>query len=125
MSNNTLAENFTELYDAVKDYTESRIVLWKVEFLEKLTKVSTYLITTSVVLFMFMAALVFLGFAFSFWYSQYHGSIIEGFLISGGIFVLLAIIAYFFRRQLFSNNIVKNISGILFSEDNNHEPIEK
>ncbi len=121
MSKNKLSENFSELYDAVKGYTESRLILWKVELLEKITKVATYLITTTIVLFIFLFALVFLGFAFSFWYSKFHGSIIDGFLISAGLYLILALLVYFFRRQLFANNIVKNIAGILFSEDNNHE----
>ena len=121
MSSNPLSENFTELYQALKSYTESRIILWKVELLEKITRVINYLITTTIVLFMFLCALVFLSFAFSFWFGKYHGTIVEGFLISTGFYILLAILIYLFRKQLFANNIVSNVSGILFNEDEKHE----
>lgn len=121
MSNNSLSENFTDLYDSVKNYVEARLILFKLKITEKITKTGTYFISTFVIISVLLFALLFLSFAFSFWYGQRYGDIAGGFLISAGFYFLLAIIIYLFRKPIFSNNIVKNVSSIVFSEEEENE----
>jgi hypothetical protein len=121
MSNNSLSDNFTDLYDSVKSYVEARLILFKLKVTEKITRTGTYFISTFVILSVFLFALLFLSFAFSFWYGQRYGDIAGGFLISAGFYILLAFIIYLLRKPLFSNNIVKNVSTIIFSEEEENE----
>jgi hypothetical protein len=121
MNNNTLSENFTELYDSVKDYVEARLILFKLKSTERITKVGTYFFSSFVILSVLLFALLFLSFAFSFWYGKEYGDIAGGFLISAGFYILLAIIIYLLRRQIFSNHIVKNVSSIIFAEEDENE----
>lgn len=121
MSKNTLSDNFTELYDSVKDYVEARITLFKLRLTEKITRTFTYFISTAVIVTVLLFALLFLSFAFSFWYGKYNGNIAEGFLISAGFYLVLALIIFVFRKQIFADNIVKNISSIIFAEEEENE----
>jgi hypothetical protein len=41
----------------------------------------------------------------------------EGFLLSAGVFVLLALLVFLLRKKLFANHIVKNIAPLIFNED--------
>ncbi|MGC9342669.1 MAG: hypothetical protein ACP5E3_08220, partial [Bacteroidales bacterium] len=68
MSNNSLSDNFTELYDSVKNYVEARLILFKLKTTEKITKVVTYILSSFVILSILLFSLLFLSFAFSFWY---------------------------------------------------------
>ncbi|MGC9342670.1 MAG: hypothetical protein ACP5E3_08225, partial [Bacteroidales bacterium] len=50
-----------------------------------------------------------------------YEDIAGGFLISAGFYLLLAVIIFLFRKQLFANNIVKNVSSIIFAEEDEDE----
>jgi hypothetical protein len=117
MENNSLKENLSELNTIIKSYIEAKIDLWKVLLLEKVTKIGTYFFTVIAVLVTFLFTLLFLTFAFSFWYGNAYGNITVGFLISAGFFLVLALLIYRLRKPLFSNNIIKNIGSIIFSDD--------
>lgn len=123
MKNKTLSENLSELNIVLKSYLQARLKLWKVFLLEKSTKAGTYLFTTMVVLLSAFLCLLFLGFAFSYWYGETQGSFSTGFLISAGCNLLLMILIYLFRKRLFARSILKNFKDLLFNEDeiNNSE----
>ncbi|MGW8316781.1 MAG: phage holin family protein [Bacteroidales bacterium] len=122
MENHSLKENISELNSIIKSYIEARIDLWKVLLLEKVTKIGTYFFTVIAVLITFLFTLLFLTFAFSFWFGNAYGNITTGFLISAGFFLILALVIYWLRKPLFSNNIIKNIGSIIFSD---HEDEKK
>lgn len=117
MKNHTFTEHFTELGDVLKSYFDARIKLWKILILEKFTKAGTYLFTSVMVLLSSFIILMFLGFAFSFWYGENYGSFTTGFLISAGIMFLIMVLLYLFRKLVFSRNILKKNSDFLFEED--------
>ena len=119
MKNNSLTKNLSELNIIIKSYLEARLNLLKVILLEKVTKIGTYFFTSFFVMVTFLFTLLFLAFAFSFWYGNTYGRISEGFLISAGFFLIVAVLLYVLRKPLFSNNIIKNISSIIFSEEEN------
>jgi len=117
MKNYSLEENFSELKGLLKDYFEARVNLLKAFILEKIAKVGTYFITAIVFLIILLFIILFSTFAFCFWYGNKFGNIAEGFLISAGFYVLLAIAVFLLRRPLFTNSIVKNIGSVIFDEN--------
>lgn len=117
MKGKTLSDNFAELNEIIKDYLNARYDYFRILVLEKITKVGTYFITTLSLITIFLFVLLFLTFAFSFWYSQHVGEISEAFLISAGFYLFLGILVYLLRKPLFSGSIVRNISEILFPEN--------
>jgi hypothetical protein len=118
MQQESFKENISELNDIIQGYLQARINLWKVEMLEKFTRIGTYFITTILILASLLMLLMLFAFAFSFWYGETQGSISTGFLISGGIYLLIITLGYLFRRQLFSNHLVRNLSSIIFNPKN-------
>lgn len=117
MENNSLQENFTELQDAIQSYVKARINYWKLTVIEKVAKAGTFLFSTILVLLSVMFIFLLLSLAFSFWFEANHGTIVQGLLISAGMFALLAIVLYVLRKRLFVNNIVKNIAIIIYDDE--------
>jgi len=118
MKNQTLSEHFSELGGLFTSYLDARITLWKILLLEKAVKVGTYLYTSLVVVLSLFIILVFLGFAFSFWYGEHHGSFTTGFLISAGAVFLIMVLLYLLRKRVFSRNILRKTSAFLLEDDN-------
>ena len=117
MKNNTLSESFTRVNQAVSTYVESRVDLLKIQMLEKITRIGTYFLSSVFAIVAILFVFLMLGMAFSYWYGETKGSIIHGFLITAGFFLILAFISFLFRKRLFSNQIVRNISGVVFEEE--------
>jgi len=117
MDNKSLSENLTELNEVVKSYVDARLKYWKVLLLEKTTKAGTFVFSSVVLLVLLLSFLLFLGFAFSFWYAEEHGSLWTGFLISAGGVGVLTLLVYFLRKTLFTRSILRNISKLIFPED--------
>ncbi|MFO7852470.1 MAG: hypothetical protein ACQERS_04300 [Bacteroidota bacterium] len=117
MSNKSLQDNFSELQEAVQGYVEARINYWKITIIEKMARVGTYIFSSMLMLFSALFIFLLLALAFSFWFAANHGTITEGLLISAGVFALISIIAYLFRRKIFANSIVKNIAAVIYDDE--------
>lgn len=116
MDNKSLSENFAELNEAIKGYIDARIRYLKVLLLEKTTRAGTFFFSSVVILVTLLAFLIFLGFAFSFWYAEKGGSLWIGFLITAGFDLLLTLVFYLFRKIIFARSIIRNIRELLFPE---------
>ena len=117
MEKNALSENFAEITSAVKRYINARFDLLKLTLLQKITRAGTYFLTFVSVLVSVFSLLIFIMFAFSFWYGQKTGHLAEGFLISAGFFMVLLILVFLLRKHIFSNPLVRIFSHILFSDE--------
>ncbi len=112
-----LSDNFGELNKSVQDYLKIRTELVKLSVLEKMTKISVYLISTlSGIIF---AALFFLFFsaAFVVWYGTQFNDFLTGLLIIIGILFLLLIVFLIFRKSMITSTIIENLSSILFEDE--------
>ncbi|MDZ7743923.1 MAG: phage holin family protein [Bacteroidota bacterium] len=121
MSEKKLSENLAELKNLAKSYVDSYIILLKLRFLEKLSRIGTFLVSAVILIMILGFALFFATFAFSYWYGKNMGNFAEGLLISTAFYLLLAIIVYVFRKKLIGNPVIKTISSILFKEDDENE----
>jgi hypothetical protein len=117
MAGSELSDNFLRITEILKDYLNARVDLLRLGLLEMLTRVGVYLLTSLSVIISAFAVCIFLMFSFSFWYGSHIGSIEQGFLISAGFFALAIIIQIVFRRTIFSRNLIKEFSAILFTDD--------
>ncbi|MDZ7739960.1 MAG: hypothetical protein U5K32_13025 [Bacteroidales bacterium] len=119
MNDKSLIENVHELSDVIKDYIEARIGLWKLGVIEKIARIGTYFLSTTLISIIILVALFLLTQAFVGWYDEAYGSSSVALLISAGFYIFLAIMIFLFRKQLLTNRIVKNTAEILFDEDEN------
>ena len=87
MEKKALTENFAEITAALMSYIHTRFDLLKLILLQKITRAGTFMLTFVSVLVSLFSVLIFLMFAFSYWYGEKTGSLSRGFLISAGIFL--------------------------------------
>lgn len=119
MAKTELSDNFSAISDVIKGYINSRIDLFKLGLLQKYTKAGVSLLTSVSVIISAFAAFIFLMFSFSFWYGNKTGRLDQGFLISAGFFALILVIVIVFRKAIFSRNLIKVFSSILFTDEEN------
>jgi hypothetical protein len=117
MAKNELSDNFSSISDVLKDYLNSKADLLKLGLLQKFTRAGVFLLTAVSVIISTLAACIFLMFSFSFWYGNRTGNLDHGFLISAGFFAFIIVLIIVFRKAIFSRNLIKVFSGILFSDE--------
>ena len=117
MAKTEISESFSSISEVLKDYLNSKVDLLKLGLLQKFTRAGVFLLTAVSVMISTVAACIFLMFAFSFWYGNRTGNLDHGFLISAGFFTLIIVLIIVFRKAIFSRNLIKAFSGILFSDE--------
>ena len=123
MKNKPLEHNVRELKDILIKYVNARIDLWKMSLLEKIVKANVYFMTHLVLVLLFSFVLLFLTFAFGYWFGNNYGSLSLGFLIAAGFILLVSLIIYLLRKHIFSGSAVRNLASVIFpdEEKNDHE----
>jgi hypothetical protein len=119
MAGNDFSEGFSKIIEVIKGYVNSRIDFIKLGLLQKLTRAGVFLLTFVSVIISTFAVVMFLMFSFSFWYGDHTGNLSEGFLLSSIFFLLILFLIYLLRRVFFSKILIKTLSRILFSDDEN------
>ena len=122
MANQTISENVSEIVAIAKSYINTRIELWKLSLLEKISLAGSYFIVTIVVVFIIAFCLLFISLAFAFWYGEVTGDLAGGFLILAGFYLLLGLILILGRKSLILGPIIRSLSAIMYEND---EPEEK
>jgi hypothetical protein len=119
MAGNDFSEGFSKIIEVIKGFVNSRIDFIKLGLLQKLTRAGVFLLTFVSVIISTFAVVMFLMFSFSFWYGDHTGNLSEGFLLSSIFFLLILFLIYLLRRVFFSKILIKTLSRILFSDDEN------
>ena len=117
MAKRDLSKNLSSVTDVLKDYLQVKLDLFKLDLLQRSSRAGLFLFTFISVLFSVFAVAIFLMFSFSFWYGERTGNLAQGFLISAGFFLLVLVLVFLLRKAVFGRNLIKNISKILFSGD--------
>ena len=117
MAKSDLSKNLSTITDVLKDYLHVKMNLFKLELLQKTSRAGLFLFTFFSVIFSVFAVAIFLMFAFSFWYGERTGNLSQGFLISAVFFLLVLVLVFLLRKVIFGRSLIKNISKILFTGD--------
>lgn len=117
MAKSDLCKNLSSVTDVLKDYMHAKLDLFKLDLLKRSSRAGVFLFTFFSVLFSVFALVLFLMFSFSFWYGEQTGNLSLGFLLSAAVFLLLIVLIFLLRKAIFGRSMIKNISKILFSED--------
>ncbi len=106
-----------DLPDLIKDSYNSKIDLLSLFMVKKLIKIVPAIILGSILVFIFFFLTLFLSHSFIAWYEDYVGKGSTAALIVSGFYLLLGLIAYFFRKQIIYRPIQKAFTADLdFSE---------
>lgn len=112
-----LSERIVRLTKAMEEYLLLSVDMVKLTILEKLTKVTVLIVGIVVSVILGGLFVLFASAAFVVWYGQQYGDYLTGLLIISGFLVGLNVLFYFLRGQLITSSIIKALSGILFSKE--------
>jgi hypothetical protein len=110
---------FEELKQVVTDYFEAKIRLYKIGAFEKIAKISAILFSTLVIAMIGFFFLFFLGITTGFFFGSLLNSNALGFLILTGIYFILFLIVYIFRKKILEKFIVDKVIEKLFEKEDN------
>ena len=124
MAKKDLNASMTELTVLVKSYLKSYSKLMKLEALEKFSRVGTFVVSSVIILVVAGFAVLFLTFAFSYWYGRTYDNYVGGFLIVSGFYIFIALVVFFLRRFIIGWPLIRALARIMFSEDKKEEEDE-
>lgn len=124
MKDKTIAENFIELYEKTKSYLNLRLEYYKIFLGEKFIEVLSGVVIKLVFICLLFFVLMFGAFGFAYWMGDLINSLPLAFLIVAGIYFLIGIIIFLFRKPLIMNPLVKKWVKIVEIENENKEDEE-
>lgn len=113
---------YQKLLDDCKSYLNTRYDLFRLSLLAKLSKILGLILLALVVVLLVFAVLSFGALALVFVLAQWL-PLWASFLIIGGVFLLLLVLAILFRKQLFVNPLIGTLSTILFADNSTGEEV--
>jgi hypothetical protein len=102
----------------VKDYINLRIDYIKLLLTEKIARMASFFLLSVIFFILGMFLLLFISFAFVFWYGEEVGPIFMGALIIVGFYIVTGLTIYVMRNKLFVNPMVKHLAKIIMEEEN-------
>lgn len=113
---------YSKIAEDVRSYLSRRYDLFLIRLLEKASRIAGLVITLLVVLFLASIVVIFGGIALAYVLGHFGLPMWAAYLIVGGVYLLLLVLALIFRKQWFINPIVGVLSGIIFSRDAAADP---
>ena len=122
MEKTRITDNISELIDVSRKYIEANLKLYKLTLLERISKVVSLIISTTLVMLGGALFILFLSLLIA----VYIGNLLEsqalGYLVMAMIFLLLVIFLWIKRQTLVINRVIRNLNDIVFTDD---EPDEE
>lgn len=108
---------FAEVKQLIADYLEARLKLLKIGAYEKIAKVTAVLFSSIIITLLGFFLLFFLSISAGFYLGMLLNSNALGFLIIFGIYLILFIIIFVFRKKLLEKFIVDKVIKRLFERE--------
>lgn len=118
---------FTTFKERIVEYFQLRFEIAKLELIEKVINVLSYLLFTLVVLFLAFSAILFLGFGLANWLTILLNSSIAGYFATFGFIMLLVIIVLWQSKSIikfFANKILIALSESVAAQKNKKQEQE-
>lgn len=121
MESEKISDNFSNLTENVKDYINLRIDLVKLIITEKIARLASFFLIAVIFFIIAMFIMLFLSLAFLFWFGDIVGPTWVGALIVTAFYVLVCLIIYMKRDQIFLNPLVTHLAKILLEDQDETE----
>lgn len=121
MDGKKMLEHIAGLKDNTRRYLETKISYYGVLAFEKAVKLLSMLMANAVIIILGLLALVFLSAAAAIWIGELLDNTIYGLLITGGFYLLIALILLTWRKGIFGRIAIKALTNIFFEEDDNEK----
>lgn len=113
----SLLERAGETFGYLQQYVEKQLELYQLEITERVVQLLSSLITYFLLLTIFGLVVLFGSMAAAFYLAAAFGSQGLGFLIVMGIYALLAVLLFVFRRQVILNPVLQMVLGSMQGND--------
>ncbi len=107
MPNDNLHDFFDENRKLVSEYLDTRLEILKLSLVRSASKTLGILAFITIICFLLLMFVLFLVISFSWWMTSLMGSAALGYLTGSGVFILLIIICFIFKKPLFVNPFVR------------------
>ena len=111
MENNTT--NLEELFEKVKDYADTRINLFKLKTVNKISSFLSALVSALILIAILLLVIFCISIAIALLIGEWLGSDYLGFFIVAGIYMIIGLILYSarkkFLRDAISNTLLKEL----------------
>ncbi len=104
-----LISSTSETIEYAKIYVEQQVNYFQLEASKRLAKTTSNLVTVAIISFLAFMVILFLSIAIAFLIGSYWGSYGMAFLLLTGIYALVALIIYFFKKQIVTTPITTMI----------------
>jgi len=105
------------IFENAGNYVESKVNLFKLKTVKKVSDVTSSLVTklTMILLIVFVFCLVNIGIAM--WVGDMMEKMYYGFFIVAGVYVIIGLILYALRRQIFKTPLHNRLIKMMLKED--------
>ncbi|SFW66557.1 Putative Holin-X, holin superfamily III [Sinomicrobium oceani] len=117
MSLNSISENAEGLSKNTQEFLENNYVYYKLSIFKKLTKGTTSMIIFIIIGAVLFGAMLLTTFALAFFIGSWLDSLGFGFLIMGGVYLLMAVIVYYGFRKTIERKVLVRASKDFFDHD--------
>jgi hypothetical protein len=109
-------DNITELKENTKQYIDSSINYYSLLGFKITTKAAILLFKNIIFSLFLLLSLFLLSFAAAFAFGQYYQSYAIGFVIVGGVYLIIGIVFWFVGTKLLEKPLIKVMSDIFFKD---------
>lgn len=110
---NNMTTPLEELFEKVKDYVDTRINLFKLKTVNKVSSFLSTLVSTLILIAILLLVIFFISVAIALLIGEWLGSAYLGFFIVAGIYIIIGLILYSARRKFLrdpiSNTLLKEL----------------
>ncbi|NGY36702.1 phage holin family protein [Flavobacterium sp. XN-5] len=111
-----LKENVGDIQDQAQAYIENNLAYYKLRAFKMAMKSSTTILKFTLILLGFSMVLLFFSFALAFTIGDYLDSYPLGFLIVGGIYLVLTGLLFLVRDKIVEGPLLEKFSEIFFND---------
>jgi Flp pilus assembly protein TadB len=104
------------MFEKIKKYILTNIELQKLSAVEKIALIMGAIAAASILVIFFLIAVLFLSVGLCLYISNLFGDNYSGFLIMGGVYLLLAVIAYLLKDSMISKPVANSVIRMMFKK---------
>lgn len=107
---------FTDTKLAIEDYIQSRILLLKLQAVEKISKLCSAVFAGLLMAILGFFVILFVSIMAAYYFATLTGSVYVGFAIISGFYLLLLILLIIFKKQIFEKVVTSLAINLFFDK---------
>lgn len=109
MDNKPTITIFEELIEKTRDYIDTRLELYRLKSIDKISSLASFIVTGIIILIFFFLFFVFANIGLALMIGHWIGNNFAGFFILAGVYALAGLVIFLRRKRLFKNPITNSI----------------